>query len=141
MTFDELVAAITPSLEAVASHIWVRTRDEDGVEQGTFNEATIPTGDAAQGYAERAARHVAVRLGQVADDSPLIEPATDCAAVYAALQIETALSDSEEAASTDQLGRMFREQIDALVAANEHNVPGGRRLHSIRQRTAANTQT
>lgn len=131
------VEDITPSLTAIASYILNRTYDETSTRTGTFNETTTPTVDEAAVIATRAARHVALRLGTLSTTwtDEIKAAATDTAAVYAALQIElgyfTDGSGAEGTAITDQLGRMFREQLAALTVAIRDNRPGAWRIHSI----------
>jgi hypothetical protein len=130
------VEDVTPSLEAVASYISNRTVNHQNTVVGTFNDDTVPTGDEATIVAARAARYVALRLGSVKTTwtDELTETAVDVAALYAALQIETgyfADGSGDESGIVQQLGRMFREQIAALVAAARNNQPGAWRMHSI----------
>lgn len=134
-------ASITPSVAEVASHIRSRTRDRHGREIGTFNADTRPTASDAGGHAQRAARHIAMQLGSPATEwaGDLLQTATDVAALYAALSIETSYyadGSAPDDSGTEQLGRMAREQRDALLATATNNQVGGRRTHSIRQRTA-----
>lgn len=133
-------ADITPSVEAVAEHIRSRTRDRHGNEVGTFNETTRPTGQDAAEHAARAARYIALQVGTPATDwtGDLLQVATDVAALYAALAIETSYyadGAAADAAGVEQLGRMAREQRDALLQTARDNQVGGRPFHSIRQVT------
>ncbi|MGE4424994.1 MAG: hypothetical protein AB7G37_00915 [Solirubrobacteraceae bacterium] len=126
---------ITPTLEQVASHIRNRTLDRGGTARGTFTATTIPTDVEATGHAARAARHVALELGRPYStwDGNLADVATDVAALYAALQIETSYygDGAGGESNADQLGRMYREQLAALQNTARDNQVGGRRMHSI----------
>lgn len=131
---------ILPSLEAIGSRIMTLTRTSHGQLLGTFTSDTRPTAEEAQAEALRAARFVAGRMGQpsVELSRELLALARDAAADRAALLIATGwygdASDPDDA-RLDQLGRVAREQLDALLAAVRDDQPGGRRFHSIRVRT------
>lgn len=134
------VADITPTLEQVASYIRTLTRGTSGGEQGTFNDQTRPDQAEATVIALRAARYVALQIGtpNTTWGADLLASATDAAANYAALQIATSFFDDGSetiAALIDQLGRMSREQVTALVKTAQSNAPGGWRIHSIEQIT------
>lgn len=139
------IESITPSLEEVASYIPTRTTDRDGRLRYTWlpeGEGTRPNDEQARGIALRAARYIALRLGRpsVTFDDGLLADARDAAAVYAAMTIENgyyALSSSPDDTANDQLGRMARERINALVAASRDNGTGGTVIHSIIQTTPA----
>ncbi|MFT4034508.1 MAG: hypothetical protein QM679_02920 [Patulibacter sp.] len=136
-------ATITPSVAEVAALIVSRTRSTLGGLEGTFTADTVPTDVEAAQHAARAARYVALRLGTVRTTAgDLGTAAKDCAAVYAALTIEQSYyadgSDPSQGGA-DQLGRIAREQLDALVSTARDNQPGGRRIHSLRQITAQST--
>ena len=133
-------ALLTPELDRVGSYIRTLTRSGGGGEQGTFTDNTRPTATVAQVYAERAARYLALQLGTPDSDweddahAEELESAKDAAAAYAALQIATSFYDdgSETISSlVDQLGRLAREQIKAVVEAARTNNTGGSRIHSI----------
>jgi hypothetical protein len=138
-------ALITPDLPRVGSCIRTLTRSGGGGEEGTFTDKTRPTAEVAELYAESAARYLALQLGKPnfdpeADEfADFVESAKDAAAAYAALKIATSFYDDGSdtiAALIDQLGRMAREQIKALVATAQSNSVGGWRIHRIRLVTA-----
>lgn len=131
-------ASITPSADAVASHVRSRTRDVNGVEAGTFNADTRPTGTEVDAIAARAARYVSLSVGTTGTEwaGDLTAAATDVAALYAALDVEQSYyadGTGGEEGAVDQLGRMVREQMAALVATARDNQPGGWRIRSIKQ--------
>lgn len=139
------IESITPALTDIAAYIPTRTVDRDGRLHYDWPENAAelgmrPSHEQAIGIAVRAARHVALRLGRtsVEFDEDLLESARDAAAVYAALTIENgyySLSSNPDQVANDQLGRMARERILALVAAARDNRSGGTRIHSIVQTT------
>jgi hypothetical protein len=130
------LVAITPTLAETAAPIRFRTVDSDGIEQGTWTADTRPTAEEAALFATRAARFLSLRVGAISTkwDGDTIAAVRDVAALYAALQIETSFfadTDDQETAAQGQLGRMFREQLAALIATARNNQTGGWRIHSI----------
>lgn len=133
---------ILPTPEDIAACIHARTRDASGNEVGTFTPDTRPTGAQVQGIALRAARYVSLKLGDPTTEwtGDLKAAATDVAALYAALLIENSyFSDGSapDEAGVDQLGRMVREQLAALVETAKDNQPGSTRAYSIQQTTGS----
>lgn len=53
-----------PSLEQVASVIWARTKNSGGVQLGTFDDTTRPTGDQVENLIDLALSDAAASLGQ-----------------------------------------------------------------------------
>jgi hypothetical protein len=113
------LATITPSLEQVASHLLSRTVDRHGNRLGTFTSATTPTDVDARIKIAEAARHVAMVLGQrrASWNPDVIDAAIDAVASRAALKIESAYFRDRADADIDQLGRLAREELMAVVSA------------------------
>lgn len=131
-------ASITPTLDQVASHIRTRTLDDNGVQVGTFNADTQPTGDEAGIHVARAARYVALQMGTPLTQwtGSLSDSAKDVVSIYAALAIEQSFYGSgsnPDTTGVDQLGRMFREQLAALIQTAQNNQPGVDRWTTIVQ--------
>lgn len=129
-------SAFVPPLADVGKHIRSRTVDRLGNELGTFTADTRPSASDAALHAESAARMVALALRApgVFWDGSLAQDAADVAALRAALTIETSYySDGTDPDETgvDQLGRMFREQLAALIAAAARPVTGARRFARV----------
>lgn len=132
-------ADILPTLDAIGAKIKSYTRDADGNLVGTFTDETTPTAAEATREAELAARFVSARVGSpsIEWDDDLLELARGAVASRAALLIALGSwgdESSPEDVRVDQLGRISREEIRALVAASKDNLPGGIRFHSIPQR-------
>jgi len=125
-----------PSVDEIASRIRQRTRDRDGYEHGTFNELTRPVASEVADIAQRAARFVMLKLGDPGTrwTGDLMSSARDAAAARAALEVETSYySGAGDPALVEQLGRIAREELDAVVATGRNNQPGGWRFASITQ--------
>jgi hypothetical protein len=93
------IELVTPSVLEVAELLRARTKDSNGVEVGTFNDATRPTSAQVAGMAQTAAHDIQLRLGT----SPPPEVTADakgCAALLAACMVE--LSFFPEQVRTEQ---------------------------------------
>lgn len=128
------VGEITPTLGEVARHIEYRTYDGSG-NRGTFTDRTTPTAAAAQAHIEDAADYVALKLGTVHTTwtGDLTTQALRVVSRFAALYIESSLPDGNEQDPQylDQLGRIARERLDALLATAADNQPGSRPFTTI----------
>ncbi|MCK9250352.1 MAG: hypothetical protein M0P31_15435 [Solirubrobacteraceae bacterium] len=134
--------SIRPTVAQVARRIRTRTRDADGVEQGTFTSSTRPTAVEAEDEIASASRLVALQLGRPYStwDGDLLETAREVVAARAALEIERSFygdGSSPDDTPLDQLGRRYAEDLAALQQTARDNQVGGRRMHSIRIVSAA----
>lgn len=124
------VAEITPTVGEVAAHILFRTRDDRGTQLGTFTADTEPTDAQAQIHIADAAEFVALKLGTVHTTwtGDLAAQARRVVARFAVLYIESSLQDGNEPDDTsiDQLGRVARERLAALLDTARDNQPGAR---------------
>lgn len=128
------VAQITPTLGEVARHIMYRTFDGSG-NRGTFNADTTPTDVEATAHILDAAEYVALKLGTVHTtwDGDLLAAAKRVVARFAALYIESSLPDGDQPDETflDQLGRIARERLQALLDTASDNQLGARPYTTI----------
>jgi hypothetical protein len=111
---------IRPDIPQVAALIRNRTRRPGGQEVGTFDTTTRPTASEVGPLIDRAARHVSISVGERFEDwsTGLLETAKDAAASFAALYIEQSYygdGSSPDAGPADQLGRIARETLAALL--------------------------
>lgn len=128
---------ITPSTDDVAKCIRARTIDSNGVKLGTFTDDTNPTAVEVGEYLSASARYIALELGTVYSqwDGDLNAVAADVVAVHAALKIETSYNGDgagQDSTLMGQLGRQFREQLDALKATARDAQIGSNPIGSMR---------
>lgn len=110
-----------PTVADIAAMIRARTKNAFGAEEeGTFTETTRPTEEQVQLIIDKAANHVASRLGVTAERDICTEElkgaATDVVALRAAMRVE--LSYFPEQTGTDQSAYdRYKEQYDEDLAA------------------------
>jgi hypothetical protein len=109
----------TPTLPDVAGVILIRTRDQNGVLQNTFNDNTIPTDDQARVCIDKAVNNVKPLIGtDIPED--LIQEAQDVTALRAAMYIELTFYGNEVAQNRSvypHLKELFDEKIVTLAKA------------------------
>lgn len=131
----------TPTVDQVAALLRARTRDENGVELGTFNEHTRPTGTEAATLIAMAAQQVAAVIGTdpvtlVATEraQEVLDAATQAVALRAALLIESSYFPEQIAAGESpflQLRELSDLQVTAVGQLIDANQPGQAQVYSI----------
>ena len=79
---------VRPTLEQVGVLMLARTRDSEGVEQGTFTKDTSPTASQAERLIDMAVDEVHAIVGVVPEDSRCARSAYIVGALKAAMMIE-----------------------------------------------------
>ena len=82
---------LRPTLEQVGALMFARTRDSEGVEQGSFTADTRPTASQANAIIDMAVDAVRAVVGSVPEDSRCAQSAYMVAALGAARMIEKSL--------------------------------------------------
>jgi hypothetical protein len=109
-----------PSRRDVGRHVRSRTLEKGGlgVEAGTFNENTRPTGAEVDGFIADACRRVKSSIDGEPCSEELSEDATNAAALYAALLVETSLGgQSTSPGMFDNLEKLWKDAIKSLAGA------------------------
>ena len=109
-----------PDVAEVASYIRARTKIAGGGEAGTFTEGTKPTEEQAEGIIDQAVRRVASEIGASPCTDDLQADAKTCAAMYAAILIETSYypeTTSNAGSSAVRLEALWKPQMNTLAEA------------------------
>lgn len=109
-----------PSRRDVGRHLRTRTIEKGGLgnEAGTFNENTRPTGTEVDGFIATACRRVRSSIDGDPCTEELAEDATEAAAIYAAMLVETSLGgQSSSPGMFENLEKLWKDAIKALAGA------------------------
>jgi len=118
---------VRPTVDQVAALLRARTKDFDGNEVGTFNDATRPTALEVAEIIELAYGEITGAVGSIAYD-PCSLAATSLVALRAAMWVE--LSYFPEQIRSDrsvytELAAQWPERLEALQSCIDGNVPNG----------------
>lgn len=118
MTPTEITWA--PSVAEVASYIRARTKIAGGGEAGTFTTATKPTEQEVEPIIDQAVRRIASEIGAEPCSEDLQADAKTCAAMYAAILVETSYypeTTSAAGSSAVRLEALWKPQMNTLAIA------------------------
>lgn len=109
---------ITPALTDVGAILRARTRNDEGVELGTFTADTRPTGTEVDAFIAQATAEVRLRLPAdiPADLEPFVKRLIAIrSAMFAELSFDPDRTD--ETSAYDRLGEMFESGMQALLGS------------------------
>jgi hypothetical protein len=110
----------TPDVASVAALIRARTKIAGGIEVGTFDDRTRPTGDEAEAIIAQAVDHVMAAIGGEPCNDSLGESAGAAAGMLAAVIIETSYWPEQAEArgsAASRLESLFNARMKSLTAA------------------------
>jgi len=122
----EPVPVERPTVEDVAALLRARTKDTDGHELGTFNDATRPTDAEVLDLIELAYGDVTTQTGADLEERTAAA-ATSMIALRAAMFVELSYFPEQvrqDRSAYEEYKRLYDEGMLALRAAIEGNVPG-----------------
>jgi hypothetical protein len=114
------VVSWTPTVADVAALIRARTKIAGGVEVGTFDERTRPTGTEAEAIISQAVDHVMAAIGGEPCNASLKESSGAAATMLAAVIIETSYWPEQaesRGSSASRLETLFNARMKSLTAA------------------------
>ena len=113
-----------PTVDEVAALLRARTKDNNGVEVGTFNPDTRPTDQGAGELIANAAQAVA---GELAADVPieLYGSFSFCTKLYAACLVEKAYFPEQVQSSRSAYDQYWAEYLRAIEALKDRLPTGG----------------
>jgi hypothetical protein len=118
-TFNGVPIEWVPTLPDVAGVNLIRTRDNNGVFQNTFNDDTIPNADQARQCIDKAVNNVRPLIGSDIPED-LIQEAQDVVSLRTMMYIELSFFGNEVAQNRSiypQLKVLFDEKIKSLQSA------------------------
>jgi hypothetical protein len=114
-----------PTVEEVARFIRARTKDDQGNEVGTFDDATRPTDEQVEGHIDAAVALVGLRLPAIDTLTPELQAATSVVvALEAACQIEKSYWP-EQVVTGRSPYQQLRSECDAALEALSEMAGGG----------------
>jgi len=132
-TYNGIPIEWIPTLPDVAGVNLIRTRDNNGKLQNTFNDATIPDADQARSCIDKAVNNVRPLIGtDIPED--LIQEAQDVVAIRAMMYIELSFFGNEVAQNRSiypQLKVLFDEKVKSLAAAIQAEEAGESPLDAL----------
>lgn len=105
---------LTPTLAQVGALLRARTKDTEGVEQGTFTPNTRPTDAQAQAIIDLAVDLIHVAVGPVPPDSACVTGASAVGALGAACLIEKSYFPEQIASARSAYDQYWDEYQSAL---------------------------
>lgn len=133
-----------PTLAQLGAIMRARTKDDDGIEQGTFTANTRPTASEAEALIDQALDVLSTRLGAV--PRRLVGLARSLTALETAVYVE--LSYFPEETTQDQSAyERYREQFDGVFASYQAALEGGaigdapNQIHALRLTSFYTTPT
>jgi hypothetical protein len=115
-----------PTVDDVALLLRARTKDDQGHEVGTFDDATRPTADQVEEHITAAVALVGTRLPPTDQLPPELLPAlTSVVAYRAAMRIEKSYFPEQVRSDRSPYEQLRQEYLDDLAALTEAAAAGG----------------
>lgn len=110
----------TPAVDAVGAMLRARTRTDTGVEVGTFNDDTRPTGEQVDGLIAQAVGDISNVIGEDLPNETLMNAAKSLSALGAAILVELSYFPEQVAHNHSPVAtmeRMYNARLKQLEEA------------------------